>query len=179
MPTACAVRCAESIGGGRINWPALVLFACFIGAWLYHTWRSRHGLWISSGHPLMREAQRKAQASLEVLRAEHDPPGAPARVKFRLDAGTETPELVWAELLMLGREEFTARIATPPRFQQRGIGDDPVILPLAQLLDWQVNRDDGSIRGGYTTQVEIRLRRQAGKRLPEALLAMRDRFVDR
>jgi hypothetical protein len=178
MPASCAAKCPEATGGDGIDWLGLALFACFIGALLYGKWRFRHGLWISCGHPLMREAQRKAQSSLDVLRAEHDPPRAPALVKFRLGAGTETPELVWAELRELGRDSFTASIVTPPKFQ-REVGEDPITLPIAQLIDWQVLREDGTIRGGYTCQVEIRLRRQAGKRLPKALDAMRGHFVDR
>jgi hypothetical protein len=177
MPASCGSPCPDSPGGG-INWPGLVLFALFFGVPLYRRWRARHGLWISCGHPLMREAQRKAQASLDVLRAAHQGQHTPVLVKFRLGAGDEAPELVWAELCGLGRDDFTARVLTAPAFQ-RGDWSEPVTLPLAQLLDWQVVLDDGSIRGGYTSQVEIRLRRQAGKRLPEALAAMSGRFVDR
>ena len=177
MPASCAAKCPETPSSDGVNWLGLALFAGFIGVLLYRKWRFRHGLWISCGHPLMREAQRKAQSSLDVLRAEHDPPRAPALVKFRLGAGTETPELVWAELRALGRDTVTASIVTPPKFQQ-GIGEDPITLPLAQLIDWQVMREDGAIRGGYTCQVEIRLRQQARKRLPAGLDAMRGRFVD-
>ena len=178
MPASCAAKCPEPSGGDAFSWVGIALLACIVGVVLYHKWRFRNVMWISCGHPLMREAQRKAQASLDILRAEHDPVRAPALVKFRLASGNDEPsELVWAELRALGSESFTASIPTTP-ISQRGAFDDPITLPLAQILDWQVMREDGTIRGGFTSQVEIRLRRQAGKRVPEPLAAMRGRFAD-
>jgi hypothetical protein len=178
MPTSCAARCPDTVDGGGLDWLGLAFVAFAVGALLYGKWRSRHDPWFGAGHPLMLEAHRKALSSIHLLRTALESSRAPALVKFRLDSDTGESELVWAELRTLGATEFTARLAHGPS-PSRGEQDDTVTLPLARLLDWQVSQDGGTIHGGFTRQVEIRLRRQAGKRLPEELAALRGRFVDR
>jgi len=178
MPTACAAKCPDTLAGGDLDWLGLAFVAVVLGAFLYAKWRSRDCMWFGAGHPLMLEAHRKALSSMDLLRAAREASRAPALVKFRFDAGTGDSELVWTELRTLGATQFTAHLAHMSS-PSRGDQEHAITLPLAQLLDWQVSQDDGTIRGGFTRQVEIRLRRQAGKRLPDALAAMRGRFVDR
>ena len=177
MPTACAERCPDTLAGGGLDWLGLAFVAVVIGALLYGKWRSRNYMWFGAGHPLMLEAHRKALSSMDLLRTAREASRAPALVKFRFDPGAGDSELVWAELRTLGAAEFTAYLAHMSS-PLHGNQEHEITLPLAQLLDWQVSQDDGTIRGGFTRQVEIRLRRQAGKRLPDALAAMHGRFVD-
>lgn len=176
MPTSCAARCPESVDA-TIDGFGLAIIALLVALFLGRWWFTRHRLWIPASHPLMREAQRKALASLDVLRAEHDPSRHAARVKIRIDTDGERAEVAWAELLTLGADVFTARIAMAPNLPRVASAPE-VTLPLDRLLDWLLLRADGTIRGGYTRQAEIRLRRQAGKRLPTELAEMSGRFVD-
>ena len=178
MPAVETVRCPDTTssddGSGIVP---LLLIGLGLVFMAFKWWRLRKGFWIETGHPLMLEARRKAQASLDVLRELYDVPGTGAQVKFVFPSDEEFVELVWGELLALRTGDFTARIVTPPRFD-RSAFDPTVTLPLDELRDWQVRLADGSVRGGFTTQAEIRLRRQAGKPLPPDLAELCGRFVD-
>ena len=176
MPTSCAARCPEGVSSGSsvAPWVALTLLVAFL---IFTWWRRRHVLWIDPRHPLMLEARRQAQETLDVLRALQRLPGSTALVMFRFDFDEEVSERLWGELQAAGPDDFTADIVTPPRFY-RGAFERTVTLPRERLIDWQVKLADGTLRGGFTHRVEIRLRRQAGKSIPPVLAEMGGRFVD-
>lgn len=67
-------------------------------------------------------------------------------------------------------------ILGPDRRQR--ISSPPFRLPLSALGDWQVERRDGRIRGGFTTQLEIALARRDGRHIPDHIANMEKRFVD-
>lgn len=171
---------AKSCSGGSSGiGPWLAIGVAVILAYLaFQRWRvGRRGIYIDRGHPLIVEATRKAQQSLDTLRRLHQANGDEVAVKFRVEAQDGSSELPWGSLLEIGASDFTAQIITPLMFVPAP-ASGRVTLPLEQLIDWQVELADGTIRGGFSTQAEIRISQQAGRRLPAYIAGMQGRFAD-
>ena len=99
-------------------------------------------------------------------------------VKFRLQNDVGEMEHVWGELQKISDRSFTASLATP-LVGGKAASPPPYELPLTALEDWQIELPDGSIRGGFTTQAQIALTREAGGRLPPHVASLEGRFIDR
>jgi hypothetical protein len=152
----------------------LALFALVV--FLYRR-SARRGQYIDPESHEWSEAITKAQASIPILRQLHESGVSPLLIKYAVLGSGGELEHVWGELRSIGSESFTATLETPMLYPPASL-TPPFSLPLSTLEDWQAFLPDGSIRGGYTTQAEIGLYRQAGKKLPPHIAAMQGHFVD-
>jgi hypothetical protein len=139
--------------------------------------RSRPGTWVDPNSPLFLEASRKARASVETLRELHLAHPGQVAVKFPFKTSAGQTEHVWGPLLELGSAELRASVETRP-ISHRGPLPPTVTVPLAELEDWHFTMPDGSIRGSYTTQAEMQIRRQSGQSVPKRIAQLDGRFVD-
>jgi hypothetical protein len=139
--------------------------------------RTRKGAYIDRDSPMWSEAAAKARGSVPVLRELFAAKAGPVAVKYPLASSGGDTEHVWGELLAIDQTTFRATLETPMLAGSPAI-PGPYQLPLSALEDWQVTLPDGTIRGGYTTQVEIALARQAGRPIPRHIADLEGRFAD-
>ena len=111
---------------------------------------------IRDDDPLMVAALAEAKrtwAQFLVLYAQHP---RDTVLKYRIRTKSGEIENVWGDLLELGADRATVHLRTPPV----GPVDDPgprMVVPLAEVVDWQVMLADGSLRGGFTQQATFRI----------------------
>ena len=167
--------------GQRAHWPWwLTLAAVLLGgmaihlAWVRLLGRTTHlgAAAISVDDPLMLSAFAEAKRTWPdflVLHAQHP---RDSLLKYRIRTKSGEVENVWGELLELGSETATVYLRTPP-IGDVDLPDRRMVITLAEVVDWQVMVDDGSLRGGFTQQAAIRIiERQSGSldpRLAEQL----------
>lgn len=136
------------------------------------------GVFVDPDSEEWRQALIKARKSIPTLMVLHRSTDEPVLVKYAIPSTNGELEHVWGELEQIDATRFRATLETPL------IGGDPVSeppfeLPIAAMEDWVVNLPDGSIRGGFTTQVEIQTAKLRGLPLPDHIAAMDGRFCDR
>jgi hypothetical protein len=146
--------------------------------WLVVKSRSQpFGAFIDMSKPPWSDAVAKARQSIPVLRelfpANRDRVG----VKYPLQTSGGETEHVWGQLRELGPEFFVAGLDTP-LLRGKPLTEPPYTLSLSELEDWQLEMPDGSIRGGYTTRLDIKLARESGRPIPAHMQSMESRFVD-
>ncbi|MGH7724525.1 MAG: hypothetical protein ACREOU_03780 [Candidatus Eiseniibacteriota bacterium] len=146
----------------------VVLAAVLVLVLLYLGKRARanQGSFVDVESPLWAGATAKARASVPLLRELVAAKAGLAVVKYPLVNGKGETEHVWGELLELDETTFRATLETPLIGGGPAAGPAAGPQPLAALEDWQVVLPDGTIRGGYTTQAQIALARQAGHSVP-------------
>lgn len=175
MPTAAAaLNCTpDSVNNSAgLSFLWLVFPLLFFLAWLYIRRRSG-AFYISPDHPLMREAAQKAHASIGTLRVLHEQFPNDISLRFRDPTDTEA----WGLLEKIDATGFTA---IPASNSTSGLtSPESVVLPLDCILDWQLILPDGSVRGGFIAQAEIRIRDRKGRKDTVELEKMRGRFIDR
>ena len=125
---------------------------------------------IAADEPLMLEAYKKARSSIHRLRsgfAAH-PQLTMVRVAFTTDQpfdeeveetgdeDTAEPleefivEHLWGQLVELTEREARLEVVTPPYFHSEPI--DELTVPIDEIEDWEVEFDDGTVDGGFTTR---------------------------
>ena len=132
---------------------------------------------IDPNNPLWLKSVEKARASVGVLRElvvdhRHD-----AIVKLAYSTTSGEKEHVWGRLLELSTDSMRVALETPP-INHRGELPRELTVPLSDLEDWFVQMPDGQVRGGFTTQAEIRIAKECGTSIPRHLAAMESRFAD-
>jgi hypothetical protein len=144
--------------------------------WMWGKTRSR-GTWVAPEDPLMVEAMEKARAAVGEMRKLFAEPGREVMVKYPLDTTANDIEHVWGVLTAITDTEMTVTLVTPP-MGGKPKAPPPYTLPLSILEDWHVMLPDQRIRGGFTTQAQIKVTRQAGKEVPAQIAEMESRFID-
>ena len=139
--------------------------------------RRSRGTWVAPLDPLMVEASEKARAAVGEMRKLFAEPGREVMVKYPLETTANETEHVWGVLTGLTETEMTVTLATPP---MGGVpkSPPPYTLPLSILEDWHVMLPDQRIRGGFTTQAQIKVTRRQGKEVPAQIQEMESRFID-
>ena len=103
--------------------------------------------------------------------------GKQVAVKFPLANGAGDIEHVWGGVSATDDEGAEVVILTPLLVGETPQG--PQRVGRGQLEDWQAFLDDGTIRGGFTTQAQLAVCRRENLRIPRALLDQDARFLDR
>jgi hypothetical protein len=135
------------------------------------------GAFVDTTSSEWQEAVAKAQKSIPLLRELFSSRQHVVVVKYALLNSHGEREHVWGELRELTEDSLVAALDTPLR-RGRPTGEPPFRMPLSDLADWQVELPDGTIRGGFTTRLDIKLAHEQGLKIPAHMLAMESRFVD-
>jgi len=152
------------------------LVASLLLLWALRRGRSRVTV-VATEDPLMREASEKARAAVGEMRKLFAEPGREVMVKYPLETTTGEIEHVWGVLTALTETEMTVTLITPP-MGGKPKTPPPFTMPLDKLDDWHVRLPDQRIRGGFTTQAQIRIARRAGQKVPAEIEAMQSQFID-
>lgn len=96
-------------------------------------------------------------------------------VKYRVRTREGTVENVWGDLLELRADDATVYLRTPP------VGDVDIpsprmVVPLSDIVDWQIELQDGSLRGGFTQQATFRILEREQGSLPRRLAEQLARY---
>jgi hypothetical protein len=96
-------------------------------------------------------------------------------VKYRVRTKEGDVENVWGDLLELRSDDATVYLRTPP------VGDVDIpaprmVIPIADIVDWQIEFTDGSLRGGFTQQATFRILEREQGQLPRKLLEQLARY---
>jgi hypothetical protein len=130
---------------------------------------------IADDDPLMVDAMAEAKRTWPrflLLYADH-PKDTVLKYRIRTKAGDV--ENVWGDLLELGGESATVYLRTPP-VGAADIPDRRMVVPLAEVVDWQVMMPDGSLRGGFTQQATFRIIERESGRLDPRFAAQLQRY---
>jgi hypothetical protein len=144
--------------------------------WTWARRRSR-GTGVAPQDPLLVEASKKARAALGEMRKLFAEPDLEVMVKYPLETSAKEVEHVWGILTAITETEMTVTLATPP-MGGTPMSPPPYTLPLSILEDWHVTLPDQRIRGGFTTQAQIKVTRRSGKQVPAQIEEMESRFID-
>jgi hypothetical protein len=144
---------------------------------LMHAESDALGVFVDPDSEEWRQALRKTQQSIPVLRKLQSEVTVPVLVKYAVSSSTGEIEHVWGELERIDDSHFRATLETPMLSGDPGSAP-PFDLPLSALEDWVVTLPDGSIRGGFTAQAEILWAKRRGDPIPQHIAAMDGRFRD-
>jgi uncharacterized protein YegJ (DUF2314 family) len=146
-------------------------------AWV--RWRSSNTairlLDITDDDPLMMEATAEAHRTLDRLRelAPRYPGTTHVKVRFASDSGKV--EYLWAELRELREDDMEVFLVNLP------VGHSEKVerlrsVPLDDLVDWQVEMEDGRFEGGGTMRVLFLRAREQWGGLPSDMSELERRY---
>lgn len=96
-------------------------------------------------------------------------------VKYRVRTKEGDVENVWGDLLELRSDDATVYLRTPP-VGDVDIPDRRMVIPVADIVDWQIEFTDGSLRGGFTQQATFRILEREQGGLPRNLVEQLARY---
>jgi uncharacterized protein YegJ (DUF2314 family) len=118
---------------------------------------------LGTDHPLLADATRKAQASLETFRRFVAERPGPCIVKFPLLTNQQVVEHVWAELIEWRGDTMLIQYESVPVTQTAPL-DRRVERSTSELEDWAVVRPDGRMVGGFSQRAMIQAVREQEKK---------------
>jgi hypothetical protein len=151
-----------------------VIGALIAALWFRARQLSARATPIAPDDPIWVEAVTRARATLPTLLQLHRE-GQEVWVKFRLARHGSAAEHVWGRVLSAAADVLHCTIETPP-IDSSGPAETDV--PIGELDDWQVQLEDGSIRGGFTTRAQARISERDGTRVPRYIRDQIARMVD-
>lgn len=154
----------------------IFVIVALVFAWARRRARNR-AIPVDKDDPLMMEAMEKARAAVGEMRKLFAEPGTEVMVKYPLETDAGETEHVWGVLTALTETDMTVTLATPP-LGGKPKEPPPFTFPLSRLEDWHVMLPDQRIRGGFTTQAQIKVARKSGQKVPPQIEAMQSRFID-
>jgi len=132
---------------------------------------------IDPDDPLMKEARRLARENITRLRAlfpehQHD-----TVVRFPLRVKSGKTEYVWGDLLELNDATANIFLRTPP-IEEADIPGRRLTIPTSDIDDWQIEFQDGTLRGGFTNRAVFRITEREEGRLHPTLREELQRYRD-
>ena len=132
---------------------------------------------VSDDDPLMTSAKARAKETLSELRALFPEHKEDSMVKFLFLSDSGAKENLWADLLSLSGDSAKVYIRTAP-VEHKGDLNRNQEIPVDDIVDWQVEMPDGTIRGGFTNFALFKIfERQEGYLHPK-LRPQMQRFTD-
>lgn len=92
--------------------------------------------------------------------------------------GVRRNEHVWGRISALRGDSLQCTIETPPAAPASKEAIGVTEMPAAENEDWQVELEDGTIRGGYTTRAQAEIARRDGQTVPPHVEDMIRRMTD-
>ena len=131
---------------------------------------------IDENDPLMQEAMLQAKGSIEELRTLYRQRPQHAKIKVPLTTSSGKTEYLWAEVLKLEGGTIQARLITPP-VSHTGTLERLQAYQLQDLVDWAVELENGTVKGGYTMRVMFKRGREQWGDLPPELKREEKRYL--
>lgn len=131
---------------------------------------------IGPDDPLIVIAQNRAKETIETFLELAPAHMDDAMVKFRFPV-TEGTEQVWAYLRAIEGDRLRVSVAHPLVDSSVRVPDEQEIA-LTDVTDWQIEMQDGTIRGGFTNHAMFGIHRRDGHDIPSEALPHEARFVD-
>jgi uncharacterized protein YegJ (DUF2314 family) len=128
---------------------------------------------VADDDPVMLEALAAARATLPAFLRAYPHHQCESSVEFRVTTSSGRREQVWADLLEITGDTAKVFVRTPP------VEDSPdfqpfMTVPVADILDWQIEFPDGTLYGGYTNRALFTIfERTEGYMHPKFLVHMR------
>ncbi len=153
---------------------ALLSAAAWVRLRVYST--PLQALDLAPDDPLMVQATAEARSTLDRLRdLAPSHPGA-THVKVRYEVVEGTTDYLWAELLDLREDDMDVFLVNLP-LANSGRVEREQTFSLDDLVDWQVEQEDGHFEGGATMRVMfVRAREQWGD-LPHEMAELERRYA--
>ena len=111
---------------------------------------------VADDDPLILDAFARARETLPAFIRAYPQHRGDSIVKFRVRTPSGRHEQVWADLLEITGDTAKVYVRTPP------VEDTPDFQPAttirtADILDWQIEFRDGTLRGGYTNRALFKI----------------------
>ncbi len=119
---------------------------------------------ISPEDPLWVDAIRRARSTVPEMLALLDA-GRDVWLKFPIDT-TGPPEHVWGRATGRSGDTLYCRIETPTVARSGAPGRGSTEVRAADIEDWQVELEDGTVRGGFTTLAQAEIAKRDGQPVP-------------
>lgn len=106
---------------------------------------------VAPDDPIMLDALATARETLPAFIRAFPRHQRDSMVKFRVTKPSGRRELLWADLLDITGDTAKVYVRTAPVEEMPDFQPD-LIVPVADILDWQIEFPDGSLCGGYTNR---------------------------
>jgi len=130
---------------------------------------------IAEDDPLMLSALAEAKRTWSDFLRLYPEHAEDSIVKYRVRTKEGDVENVWGDLLELRSDDATVYLRTPP-VGDVDIPDRRMVIPVSDIVDWQIEFQDGSLRGGFTQQATFRIIEREQGQLPRNLVEQLARY---
>ena len=86
-------------------------------------------------------------------------------VKFSIGT-TQAPEHVWGRVTSRSGDTLHCHLETPTGSRSEAPVSGSTEVRAAEIEDWQVELEDGTIRGGFTTLAQAEIAKREGQSVP-------------
>lgn len=155
----------------------LVLLGIAILVWVGIKYATPGGSPIVPDDPLWVSAVERARATIPEM-LEHQRQGREVWVKFPVPTRSGRNEHVWGRITARQGDSLQCTIETPPASPASTAAVGVTEVPAAEIEDWQVELEDRSIRGGFTTKAQAEIARRDGQTVPPHVQDMIRRMTD-
>jgi hypothetical protein len=143
----------------------LVIAGIVVLIWAGLKYATPRGSPILPDDPLWAAAIGRARATIPEM-LDHHKAGREVWVKYSVEVPSGMKEHVWGRITAVRGDTLECVIETPPASLASTVDLGMTILPSTQIEDWQVELEDGRIRGGYTTKAQAEIARRDGHTVP-------------
>lgn len=132
---------------------------------------------IDNDDPLILSAYEQARATWPEFVAIYPEHREDSMVKFRLTTRSGDVENVWGDLLDVAGETAEVYLRTPPVGEVE-IQDRRMSIPSSDIVDWQVEFRDGTLRGGFSQRALFRIYEREEGHMPREFQDQLGRYRD-
>lgn len=159
--------------------PALILVVLALAAlvWLGFKYATPRASPISPDDPVWAAAIERARATVPEMQEMHHS-GHEVWAKYPLRTSAGTTEHVWGKVIEVTTEYVRCTLETPPIDGPPPHEGMESMISVDEIEDWQVELDDGTVRGGFTTRAQAEIAKRQGERVPRHIEDMLRRMAD-
>ena len=148
----------------------LVIIGAVLLIWIGFKYATPKATLLAADDPLWVEAVNRARSTVLEMMVFLDQ-GRDVWVKFPVDT-TDAPEHVWGRVTSRSNDVLDCRIETPTVARTRAPTTGTTRVRAADIEDWQVELEDGTIRGGFTTIAQAEVAEREGQPVPSHVRAI-------
>jgi uncharacterized protein YegJ (DUF2314 family) len=132
---------------------------------------------IAADDPLMVAAMAKGRDTLPAFLSVYPDHASDSIVKFKFTTSAGEVEWLWGDLLSVEDDHARVYLRTPP-VKHDGELDRAMTIALADVVDWQIEFRDGTLRGGFTNKAMFKVFEREQGYMPRQFLEQLQRFKD-